>query len=231
MTLPPIPAFSASAPPLLAPPSAATAAEAEADAALAAAVPGAFVIRGALTPAECEQWRRYVLALHEEEAPTGEGSGPRRGSQHHVPCRAGPEALRPLCARLRSALPAAAGPGSSAALAPPGEELSPFLRCYYYRRGERSAPHFDRSFREHAVAAAVAAIGGGGDPSGGRAGRLVRFSAFSVVVYLDDGFEGGETTFFHAPPPEAVSRSRSTLVASYDEAPVRPYIVALRQLI
>ena len=39
-----------------------------------------------------------------------------------------------------------------------------------------------------------------------RPGQLVSFSAFSVLLYLNDDFEGGETTFFRHDPAIRVSR-------------------------
>ena len=39
-----------------------------------------------------------------------------------------------------------------------------------------------------------------------RPGQLVSFSAFSVLLYLNDDFEGGETTFFRHDPVIRVSR-------------------------
>lgn len=73
-------------------------------------------------------------------------------------------------------------------------------RCYRYRPGDFSAPHYDRSFTEHAPA---------DTETGGRAGRLVSLSAFSLLLYLSDGYVGGETTFFEA--EEGVGRSRRKL--------------------
>ena len=57
-----------------------------------------------------------------------------------------------LCARIRAHAPRNAGPSypaDSAAIMPAGAEVSTFLRCYHYREGDRSAPHYDKSFTEH----------------------------------------------------------------------------------
>jgi hypothetical protein len=62
-----------------------------------------------------------------------------------------PADLAVLAARLRPCLPTRAGPANASALEAPGAEVSGFLRCYLYRTGDASAPHYDRSFREHEV--------------------------------------------------------------------------------
>jgi hypothetical protein len=127
-----------------------------------AGVPGAFLIRGALSAAEADALAAAVRALHAGAA-AAVGEQPRRDSQHHVPLAAPAAALAPLCARLRPHLAPQAGPqgGCAALLEAPGAELSPFLRCYVYAAGEESKPHYDRSFRDH-------------EPGGG---RLLRFCA------------------------------------------------------
>lgn len=85
--------------------------------------------------------------------------------------------LAPLCARLRPLLPATCGAaeGAGAPLAPPGRELSTFLRAYRYLPGTKSVAHFDKpSQSDDAI------------------------SAYSVVFYLSEGYGGGETTFFRS---------------------------------
>jgi hypothetical protein len=121
-----------------------------------------------------------------------------------------PKALARLAARLRPHLPVqarpeaptseirnsadGAGPPEEARisnlhraphlLAAPGHELSPFLRCYRYREGQSSIPHFDRSYV--CSSDAGAAVGS----------RRRTYSARSAVFYLNDDFDGGQTTFF-----------------------------------
>eukprot|EP01048_Picozoa_sp_COSAG05_P021982 COSAG05_NODE_4229_length_1612_cov_7.904164_1_plen_248_part_00 len=194
-----------------------------------AGVPGAYVIRGALTQAETAQLGCVVRAAHrrrdENRAASdraGQAAGgaadiiadgkARRDSQHHIPIRAEAAALGKLAARLRPWLPPLVGPpgGCAATLAPPGSEVSGFFRCYHYKEGDVSNPHFDRSFREHDNTMQVAAEEVGHSTEEGaaapqqqrnrRAGRgpLIAFSAYSVLLYLNDDFEGGCTTFFSA---------------------------------
>lgn len=62
-----------------------------------------------------------------------------------------PADLAVLAARLRPCLPTQAGPANPSLIAPAGAEVSGFLRCYAYQTGDASAPHYDRSFREHEV--------------------------------------------------------------------------------
>ena len=186
------------------------------------AVPGAFVIRGALTEAETTKLAAVVRLAHQRREQAA-SSAPavtadsvlsdksRRDSQHHIPIRTEAAALSQLAARLRPLLPKVAGPpgGCKAALAPPGSEVSGFLRCYHYKEGDISNPHFDRSFREHDNATPAAdLLAEGAGPASRRAGRgpLVAFSAFSILLYLNDDFEGGCTTFFSADDAAAFSR-------------------------
>jgi hypothetical protein len=132
-----------------------------------AGVPGAFLIRGALSASEADALAAAVKAFHGASAGCqAAGDQPRRDSQHHVPHHAPVASLAPLCARLRAHLAPRAGPagGCAAALDAPGCELSPFLRCYVYAAGEESKPHYDRAFRDHEAAG----------PCGG---RLLRFCA------------------------------------------------------
>jgi hypothetical protein len=201
-------------------------------------VPGAYVLRGALSNAEATRLAAVVRAAHRSRAErlgltaqpprtgvTGAGGGggdwraeqPRRDSQHHVPLRASRDDMCALAARLREWLPQIAGPpaGCAAPLAPPGDEISTFLRCYLYKQGDVSNPHYDRSFREHAEPTAEAVAKGG---RGARRGVLRRFSAFSVLLYLNDAFQGGCTTFF-APEPGG-RRGRYTPLCSRDELAV-----------
>ncbi|KAG1670740.1 hypothetical protein FOA52_013967 [Chlamydomonas sp. UWO 241] len=126
----------------------------------------------------------------------------RRASQHHTPVHVSAAQLAAIAARLRPFLPERAGPTNRATLEAAGSELSTFLRCYHYASGDYSQPHYDRSFTEHAQRQ------GDVDRAGG---RLLRFSAFSVLLYLNDEFEGGETTFFEAGGAALLPKTRRGL--------------------
>ena len=113
----------------------------------------------------------------------------RRPSQHHTPCPVAPRVLRGLAASLRPFLAPHAGPASTFTLNSPADgELSSFLRLYDYMQGDFSSPHYDRSFSENEKKG-----------PGIKGGRLLRFSAYSILLYLNDDFEGGHTTFFPVP--------------------------------
>jgi len=147
-----------------------------------------------------------VVVVDEKEK---EKDNRRRPSQHHTPCRVAPRVLCGLAARLRPYLAPHAGPTSSFALNSPVDgELSSFLRLYDYMQGDFSSPHYDRSFSENEKKG-----------PGVKGGRLVRFSAYSILLYLNDDFEGGRTTFFPVPvaaaggaqePPSKRSRRGNT---------------------
>eukprot|EP00931_Biecheleriopsis_adriatica_P100539 TRINITY_DN75829_c0_g1_i1.p1 TRINITY_DN75829_c0_g1~~TRINITY_DN75829_c0_g1_i1.p1 ORF type:complete len:582 (-),score=120.31 TRINITY_DN75829_c0_g1_i1:19-1764(-) len=144
-------------------------------------VPGAYILHDVLTAAESEALGNFVREAHarriKEKALEGEKG--RRDSQHHVPVHVTQPSLQCLADRLRPFLPVTAGPSNPASLAETGAEISTFLRCYQYCPGDSSRPHFDRPWSEH-------------DDDG----ALAVFSAYSLLLYLNDSFEGGHTTFF-----------------------------------
>ena len=123
-----------------------------------------------------------------------------------------------LCERVRRFLPPTpfceAGDGAERdpiALAPAGHELASCLRCYRYRAGEGSLPHFDAAFREHEAPPA--------DGGGRHRGRMRAFSAFSFLIYLSDagGERGGATTFFRP-----IERAAGTAEEAGDAAAPAP---------
>lgn len=122
----------------------------------------------------------------------------RRHSQHHTPCYVDNIALAGLTSRILPYLPHHAGPENTSVL---NEfPISTFLRCYDYHTSDSSTPHFDRSFNFHEK-----------DALGRNCGRILQFTAYSVLLYLNDDFEGGHTTFFplHADSAgETAMRSR-----------------------
>ncbi|CAE8698676.1 unnamed protein product, partial [Polarella glacialis] len=174
-----------------------------------AAVPGAFIVRGAFSADEAALMGKAVHLAHGGRPPR-DASETRRDSQHHRAVHVPQAALAVLCERLRSLLPATAGPSCAAKLEVPGREISTFLRCYRYLPGDMSRPHWDRSFClcEHTP------------------NVLSSFSAFSVLLYVSDEFEGGETTFFESDPDIPVSNKgltphcdRSSLVVATQVKP------------
>jgi len=164
-------------------------------------VPGAFLLRGAFSEAEAARLCSVVRQVHSETLAGHSAHDRRRDSQHHCALHVPPASLAVLCARLRPFLPPTAGAGSPATLAPPGIELSTFLRCYHYTAGDVSKPHFDKSFthcEDHV---------------------LRSFSAYSLLLYASDQCEGGHTAFF-----EPGSSPRSERGALRTVASVRPRV-------
>lgn len=180
-------------------------------------VPGARVVRGLLSSAECQALESVIRSVHGSlrQRHRLEGHRERRESQHHVALEVGSKPLETLAARLRPFLDEFAGPKSKKPLEAAGKELSSFLRTYCYEEGDFSAPHFDKAFTEHTGDDHDTTEGDKdedvdkaknsgsknnkkkpNEKGGVLARELVRFSAFSVVMYLNEGFEGGATTFF-----------------------------------
>ena len=154
-------------------------------------VPGAFLLRNVMTSAKCNEicmgLRSVIkMTIRERQGTTkvGDDGGndikDRRKSQHHTPVHADAAHVAPLGSIIRQFLPGVAGPKNTATLATPGYEVSGFLRLYDYEEGEFSTPHFDKSFTQHDK----------------KTGRLLSFSAYSMLVYLNEDFDGGTTTFF-----------------------------------
>lgn len=156
-------------------------------------VPGAFIIKNALSDVECKHLEAAVLEVHEAIRSEIQERTIRRQSQVHIPIPVPQDTLYPLCERLRSHLPQQISPTSPGQLAPPGEEISSFFRAYSYSQGDFSAPHFDKSYRKHVD------------------GKLDQLSCYSIVFYLNDvNNRGGCTTFFEPDPLIQVSSSGKT---------------------
>ena len=84
------------------------------------------------------------------------------------------------------------------------QPLSSFLRLYRYRAGDFSAPHFDRAHFEHSKVTQ----------------KIEWFTAYSVLFYLNDGFTGGETTFFRETAEDLPNLSRRGLTDAAAELTV-----------
>lgn len=153
------------------------------------AVPGAFLICNAFSPEEANRLAEAVLLAHGGRAKRTVAEQ-RRESQHH---RAVTASLEILGRRLRPLLPSHAGPSCNATLEAPGAEISSFLRCYRYQSGDLSRPHWDRSFCLCETQ-----------------NVLSSFSAYSLLLYTNDTFESGETSFFEPDPSLPVSNKKLT---------------------
>jgi predicted 2-oxoglutarate/Fe(II)-dependent dioxygenase YbiX len=95
--------------------------------------------------------------------------------------------LAPLFARLAPLLPPALGGGSLVG-------LNPRFRFYRYAAGCVYRPHVDGAWPESAVRGGAVVH----DAHGG-----ARWSRLTLVLYLNDDFVGGATTFFAAAPDAA----------------------------
>lgn len=128
-----------------------------------------FVVDGVLSAEECAAWIARVEAMGMESAPITTS----RGFVHRPDVRNNERAMfddvdaaRALFARMRERLPATM---EGRALV----GLNERLRAYRYRPGQYFAPHFDGCFR-----------------------RDAREESFlTVIVSLNDDFDGGETGF------------------------------------
>ncbi len=144
-------------------------------------VPDCYTISGCLTPDECEQFIRIS---------EGQGYAPKKSRRSGPPIRnnertlylAPDEVLQKIQPRLADAIAAvdmsSVGPGWK----PAPDFLNPKWRFNVYREGQAFRPHFDSGYAE----------------------RIDHRSLLSLVIYLNDDFEGGETCFY----PDGQSRDQ-----------------------
>lgn len=138
-------------------------------------VPEAFLIDALLTPAECEQLISAAEAV---------GLKPKRSRRSGPPIRNNSRALLEPSAELTAQLQGRLAPlltrvdlraiGDSWALPADGRFLNSKWRINSYNTGEAFLPHYDS----------------------GHDFGLGKRSLLSLIIYLNDDFSGGETTFF-----------------------------------
>lgn len=141
---------------------------------------GLIEVPGALPDAACRAWITRAEALGFEAAPIDGRDGPRIETRVRDNDRVvldDPDAAGELYRAFREWLPAGAFldlpydlPGVRRGVA---VGLNERLRIYRYAGGQRFRWHTDGSFQRSAD----------------------EWSAWTVLVYLNDGFEGGETSF------------------------------------
>lgn len=143
-------------------------------------VPGAFLITGALTPYECDQFMAAAEAIqYSPEAVLG---------IDNVTMLADDTLLTPIFDRVKSFLPETLHGGALAG-------VNARWRLFRYYPGAVYRPHIDGAWP-----------GSGLDPA---TGKLTddffgdRISKLTFLVYLNGGFNGGATTFFQPKPPDA----------------------------
>ncbi|MFO0757118.1 MAG: 2OG-Fe(II) oxygenase [Byssovorax sp.] len=132
-----------------------------------------WTVDGILSPAECDALIARIDALGPTVAPVSRAEGPvlDLGTRNNTRVMFDDEALAAqLFARVRPHVPAELG----------GRRVvgaNERLRCYRYAPGQRFAPHYDGAFYRSAE----------------------ERSLLTFLVYLNDGFTGGETAMldFH----------------------------------
>lgn len=132
----------------------------------------AFVVRDFMSPRECEAHIELCEDLGFEEAPINTGAAAMVVKDYRNNSRVmvdDPELAADLYPRLRTYLPARLGDREVSG-------LNPRFRYYRYDVAEYFAPHQDGPYQRSAD----------------------EESALTLMVYLNDGFEGGSTDFYHA---------------------------------
>jgi predicted 2-oxoglutarate/Fe(II)-dependent dioxygenase YbiX len=130
-----------------------------------------YVVRHFMSDTECEQLIAVGEAAGFATAPISTSSGPVIATDIRNNTRVmfdRPELADRLWLRTRDLVPE--GIEDRDALG-----LNERFRLYRYDPGERFAPHYDGAYRRNAD----------------------EKSELSLMVYLNDGFEGGETRFYH----------------------------------
>ena len=127
----------------------------------------AFLIRDFLTPEECAGFIQSSEKIGYEEAPIHMGDSTIIIKDYRDNLRAmqdDPDTANRLFERMKPGLPQRV-----AGMTPVG--LNERLRFYRYDKGHYFAPHHDGSFRRNRY----------------------EFSLYTVLIYLNEGFEGGST--------------------------------------
>ena len=143
-------------------------------------VPGAFLITGALTPYECDQFVAAAEAIQfSPEAVLG---------IDNVTMLADDSMLNPIFDRVKPLLPATLHGGTLAG-------VNARWRLFRYYPGAVYRPHIDGAWP-----------GSGLDPTTGELTDDLfgdRISKLTFLIYLNGGFNGGATTFFQPKTPDA----------------------------
>eukprot|EP01112_Ceratiomyxa_fruticulosa_P005805 TRINITY_DN1664_c0_g1_i1.p1 TRINITY_DN1664_c0_g1~~TRINITY_DN1664_c0_g1_i1.p1 ORF type:complete len:349 (+),score=83.07 TRINITY_DN1664_c0_g1_i1:128-1048(+) len=143
-------------------------------------VPDAFLLHNVLTEEECRLYLEEVERLGFTEAPitTGLNSYAMMSDVRdnlRVMWQASDRMLTPIWQRARSFFPTYLGDMKLKWHLKTTNALNERLRFYRYDPEQTFRPHFDGCYRR---------------PSGDEQ------SHYTFIIYLNDGFDGGETTFF-----------------------------------
>jgi len=136
------------------------------------AAPLVWTVDDLLSPDECRALIDRIEAIGPEAAPITTARGPVMNTRVRNNTRAmwdDPDLVAQLFARVAPYLP----PSLCDGMTPVGANER--LRCYRYEPGQYFAPHYDGAFVRDAQ----------------------ERSLLTFMVYLNDTFEGGDTTFDH----------------------------------
>jgi predicted 2-oxoglutarate/Fe(II)-dependent dioxygenase YbiX len=144
-------------------------------------VPEAFVLHDVLTPKECQKYIEITEELGYTDAPISTGLNSATMMKDvrdnmRVMLEAPKELMDPIWERVAALIPEQVTVGSSGKIWTIAKDhpLNERFRFYRYDAEQTFQPHFDGCFpRSH-------------DEQ----------SHFTFIIYLNDGFDGGETTFF-----------------------------------
>jgi len=147
-----------------------------------AGVPSAFLLHNVLTPEECQIYIDESERLGYTDAPITTGAGPQMlkdvRDNLRVMWQASPRMMIPIWERVRDFFPQQLPePALSEWKLVMDNALNERFRFYKYDTEQVFRPHYDGHFRR--------ATG--------------EKSHFTFIIYLNDGFKGGETTFFMGP--------------------------------
>jgi len=145
-------------------------------------VPEAFLLHNVLTPEECATFIRLTEELGYTDAPLSTGLNSAVMAKDvrdnlRVMWEASQEMMDPIWQRIAHLIPDSFTIGSSGRTwrIVKDHPLNERFRFYRYDEEQIFQPHFDGCFpRKHNV----------------------EQSHFTFIIYLNDGFDGGETTFF-----------------------------------
>jgi len=141
-------------------------------------VPEAFMLLNVLTDEECQKFIDVTESLGYTDAPITTGMTTAQmmkdiRDNSRVMWQANPEMLDVIFQRVKAHLPATLINGDITKMWHL-KGLNERLRFYRYHKNEQFAPHFDGCFRWNTRDQ----------------------THYTFIIYLNDGFEGGETTFF-----------------------------------
>jgi len=145
-------------------------------------VPGAFQIMGLLSTSECDAMIATFEHLGFHESPTIEAAQPHCSSASVILPRG---ADRVLFDRFQSVLPEIGGCQAVG--------LNEQLRCFRYAQGGHFVPHTDDPMTGAATSVRHDGGGCGGILEDAYGDRL---SQLTLLIFLTDSFQGGETVFF-----------------------------------